>query len=138
MKRLFAKNHPTVLGTIALIVLAMLLQTTVAAEKPFPSRIYTNTGSPSEGFAIGSGTVAYNGSVDGSIYKMDLRTGQGGLLVPRQDPDVQNACVVLGMRVDPRTNYLFVAGCTAGNAYGYDADSGALIMTYQLGAPRTR
>jgi len=135
MKRLFVMNHKTVVGTIALIVLAMPLQSTIAAEKPFPGKIYTNTGSPPEGFAIGSGTAAYNGSVDGSIYKMDLRTGKGGLLVQVQDPDVKNACVVLGMRVDPRTNYLFVAGCVSGKAYVYDADNGTLIMEYQLGAP---
>lgn len=36
------------------------------------------------------------------------------------------------MRVDSHTNYLFVAGCAYGNAYVYDADSGALIMEYQL------
>jgi len=32
-------------------------------------------------------------------------------------------CFKLGMRVDPRTNYLFVAECFHGNAYVYDADT---------------
>jgi hypothetical protein len=45
---------------------------------------------------------------------------------------MNNACVVIGTRVDPRTNYLVVAGCVAGNAYVHDADSGALVMEYQL------
>jgi outer membrane protein assembly factor BamB len=36
------------------------------------------------------------------------------------------------MRVDPRSNYLFVAGCDNGDAYVFDADSGEEIMKYQL------
>lgn len=105
--------------------------------KAFPKIIYTPNGSAPEGFTIGKGTTAYNGSLDGSIYKVDLRTGKGEVLVDK-DPnaDVANGtCLVLGMRVDPRTNYLFVAGCDGGNAYVYDADSGALIMEYQLAEP---
>ncbi len=62
---------------------------------------------------------------------MDLRSGQGEVIVPVQNPDPFTACVILGMRVDPRINYLFAAGCFAGNAFVYDADTGALIMEYQ-------
>ncbi|MCH5376090.1 MAG: hypothetical protein JJ992_19135, partial [Planctomycetes bacterium] len=82
-----------------------------------------------EGFAIGKGSTSYNSSPDGSIYKVDLRSGQGEVLVEVQDPF---DCFKLGMRVDDRTNYLFVAGCVYGNAYVYDADNGALMMEYQL------
>ena len=39
---------------------------------------------------------------------------------------------VRGMRVDPRTNYLFAAGCFNDNAFVYDADTGAQVMEYQL------
>jgi len=131
MKKLFLTLIP-----IALIVLALPTQSTIAGDKPFPKIIDTPIGSAPEGFAIGRGTSAYNGSPDGSIYKVDLRSGRGEILVPVEDPDIAGgACVVLGMRVDPRTNYLFVAGCIAGNAFVYDADSGALIMEYQLGPP---
>ena len=118
----------------ALIALVLPAATVSAADKPFPKRSYTPSGSAPEGFTIGKGTTAYNGSLDGSIYKLDLRTGQGRVLVDK-DPnaDVANGtCLVLGMRVDPRTNYLFVAGCDSGSAYVYDADNGALIMEYQL------
>lgn len=121
---------------VALAILVLPVQSVSADGKPFPKKIFTPSGSAPEGFAIGKGTTAYNGSLDGSIYKLDLRTGRGSVLVPVQDPDVANgACVVLGMRVDPRTNYLFAAGCASGNAYVYDADTGALIMEYQLGVP---
>lgn len=109
----------------------------LAGDTPFPKIVDTLPGSYPEGFAIGKGHTAYNGSPLGSIYKVDLRSGEGQVLVPVQNPDPFTACVLLGMRVDPRTNYLFVAGCFHGNAFVYDADDGSLIMEYQLTAPGT-
>ena len=117
------------LPSIALVALAIPAASVVAADKPFPDRVYTLAGAASEGFAIGKGTTAYNSSPDGSIYKVDLRSGEGEVLVGVQDP---LDCFKLGMRVDDRTNYLFVAGCLYGNAFVFDADTGALIMEYQL------
>jgi sugar lactone lactonase YvrE len=113
----------------ALIALALPAAPVFAADKPFPDRVYTLDGAAPEGFAIGKGPTAYNSSPDGSIYKVDLRSGQGEVLVEVQDP---LDCFKLGMRVDDRTNYLFVAGCVYGNAFVYDAETGALIMEYQL------
>ncbi|HKJ18797.1 MAG TPA: hypothetical protein VJ984_15690, partial [Xanthomonadales bacterium] len=77
---------------------------------------------------------AYNGSVDGSIYKMNLRSGEGEILVEAEPGfDIfAGDCYKLGMRVDRRSNNLIVAGCGNGDAYVYDADSGAEIMKYQL------
>jgi hypothetical protein len=107
-----------------------------AGDKPFPKIVQALEGAPPEGFTIGKGYTAYNGSIDGSIYKMDLRTGQGGILVPAEPGfDWETECYKLGMRVDPRTNYLFVAGCINGDAYVFDADNGDEIMKYQLATP---
>jgi sugar lactone lactonase YvrE len=117
------------LSSVALVAIALPAVTVVAADKPFPDRVHTPAGAAPEGFAIGKGTTAYNSSPDGSIYKLDLRSGEGEVLVGVQDP---LDCLKLGMRVDDRTNYLFVAGCVYGNAFVYDADTGALIMEYQL------
>jgi sugar lactone lactonase YvrE len=131
------KRLSSALLSVALIALALPAASISAADKPFPKRIYTPSGSAPEGFTVGRGTTAYNGSLDGSIYKLDLRTGHGEVLVDK-DPnaDVANGtCLVLGMRVDPRTNYLFVAGCDSGLGYVFDADNGHLIMEYQLGQP---
>lgn len=125
-------NKRLILGMVALTILAVPIQATIARDKPFPTIVDTLTGSPPEGFAIGKGHTAYNSSPLGSIYKVDLRSGQGEVLVPVQNPDPLSACVILGMRVDPRTNYLYAAGCFNGNAFVYDADTGALIMEYQL------
>ena len=117
------------LATIAFIALAMPVQTVSAGDKPFPTRVVTLPGSSSEGFAIGKGPTAYNSSPDGSLYKVDLRSGEGEVLIDIQDP---LDCQKLGMRVDDRTNYLFVAGCFYGNALVLDTDNGATIMEYQL------
>lgn len=128
MKKLFLSLMP-----LAWVVLALPVQSAIAGDKPFPKIVDTLPGSYAEGFAIGKGHTAYNGSPFGSIYKVDLRSGRGGILVPPvQNPDVDTTCVILGMRVDPRTNYLFAAGCFNGNAFVYDADTGSLIFEYQL------
>lgn len=117
------------LATVAFIALAMPIQSVSAGDKPFPTRVPTLNASASEGFAIGKGPTAYNSSPDGSLYKVDLRSGKGEVLVDIQDPF---DCSKLGMRVDDRTNYLFVAGCIYGNALVLDTDNGGTIMEYQL------
>jgi sugar lactone lactonase YvrE len=117
----------------AVILLALPILSANAGGKAFPKIVPVLDGSLHEGFAIGKGHTAYSGSPDGSIYKVNLRNGQGEILVePGSDPF---DCLTLGMRVDRRTNYLFVAGCFHGNAYVFDADTGELIMEYQFTLP---
>lgn len=127
------RNKNSILAITAITLLALPVLSASAGEKPFPKIVPALDFSFPEGFAIGKGHTAYNGSVDGSIYKMDLRSGDGEILVPpvpaEDDPF---GCSKLGMRVDSRTNYLFVAGCFGGNALVFDADSGDDIMSYQL------
>lgn len=126
-------NKKLILTTLVLAAWPLLAQTASAGDKPFPKRVPVLDGSYHEGFAIGRGTTAYSGSPDGSIYKVDLRSGQGEVLVPPEPGfDVFNDCYKLGMRVDPRSNYLFVAGCFWGNAYVFDAETGEEIMNYEL------
>jgi len=63
-----------------------------------------------------------------------LRNGQGEIRVEAEVPfDPEFDCFKLGMRVDPRSNYLFVAGGVNGDAYVIDADTGDEIEKYQLG-----
>ena len=127
------KKAPIILISLAMTLLALSAQSISAGEKPFAKIVPALDGAPPEGFTIGKGTTAYNGSIDGSIYKVNLRNGQGEILVPAEpDFDFVNECHKLGMRVDPRSNYLFVAGCINGDAYVFDADSGEEIMKYQL------
>jgi len=127
------KKALIILISLAMTLLALSAQSISAGEKPFAKTVPALDGAPPEGFTIGKGTTAYNGSIDGSIYKVNLRNGQGEILVPAEpDFDFENECHKLGMRVDPRSNYLFVAGCINGDAYVFDADSGEEIMKYQL------
>ena len=125
---------PAIVAMTAIALLSLSAQSISAGEKAFPKLVPALDGAPPEGFTIGKGYTAYNGSVDGSIYKINLRNGQGEILV-EAEPDFDifaGDCYKLGMRVDPRSNNLIVAGCVNGDAYVFDADSGEEIMKYQL------
>lgn len=126
-------NTRLLLATIAIAGCALHTDGVQAGEKAFAKIVPALTGAPPEGFTIGKGSTAYNGSVDGSIYKVDLRSGKGEVLVEAEpDFDIWTECYKLGMRVDPRSNYLFVAGCVVGNAMVFDADTGEEIANYTL------
>jgi len=130
-------NKKILIATLSLTAWALPVQTVHAGDKPstaaFAKIVPALTGAPPEGFTIGRGSTAYNGSVNGSIYKVDLRSGEGEVLVPAEpDFDIFTQCYKLGMRVDARSNYLFVAGCLGGNAYVFDAETGDEIMNYAL------
>ena len=97
-------------------------------EVTFPKIILLPNGWQPEGIASGSGTSFYVGSLaDGAIYVGDFSTGRGSVLVPGQ-----SGLMAMGMYVDERTNYLFVAGAVGGQGRVYDASTGALLRTYQF------
>lgn len=80
------------------------------------------------GIAKGSGATAYVGSRgNGAIYVVDLIAGHGSVLAGNHHTQT-----VLGLAHDPRTNYLYAAGGTMGNALVFDADSGVLVHEIQL------
>jgi len=92
----------------------------------FPAVIQLPTGFQPEGIEIGKGTTFYVGSVaTGAIYRGDLRTGQGAVLVPGTAGHSAT-----GIEYDHKR--LFVAGASTGGAYVYDARTGALLKTYQF------
>jgi len=97
-------------------------------ELTFPKIISLPNGWQPEGIASGSGTSFYVGSLaDGAIYAGDFGTGRGGVLVPGQ-----SGLMAMGMYVDQRTNYLFVAGGVGGQGRVYDASTGTLLRVYQF------
>jgi len=101
---------------------------TVQARQAYPDVIPLPDGFRPEGIAVGKGHTFYTGSLgDGSIYRGDLRTGMGDLLVPAQAGRVS-----VGMSFDERSGYLFVSGGPTGQAYVYDTRSGAEVGFYQL------
>ena len=97
----------------------------------FPAVIQLPTGFQPEGIEIGKGTTFYVGSVaTGAIYRGDLRTGQGAVLVPGTAGHSAT-----GIEYDHKR--LFVAGASTGGAYVYDARTGALLKTYQFATAPT-
>src|SRR5690349_11551782 len=98
----------------------------------FPATIDLPTGFQPEGISTGKGTSFYVGSVaNGAIFRGDLRTGQGRILV---DGITGNAAT--GNKVDKR-NRLWVSGAGTGTATVYDADSGKVLQHYEFADPKT-
>jgi hypothetical protein len=96
-----------------------------AAQKPFPEVIQLPRGFQPEGIEVGKGTTFYVGSVaNGAIYRGNLRTGAGAILVPGE-----SGKAATGIELDSR-NRLWVAGAATGKAYVYNARTRALIRTF--------
>jgi hypothetical protein len=119
-----------------LVFLLTALSTALIAAAPaqvFPDVIELPDGFQPEGIAVGKGHTFYVGSLaTGGIYRGDLRTGEGELLIPGQA-----GRVAVGLKYDERTGYLFVAGGPTGNAYVYDGETGETIAVIPLTAPGT-
>jgi sugar lactone lactonase YvrE len=100
--------------------------------KPFPQVIQLPIGFRPEGIEVGRGTTFYVGSVaNGAIYRGDLRTGNGAILVAGAAGKAAT-----GIELDSR-NRLFVAGAGTGNGYVYDANTAALLRTYTFATAPT-
>src|SRR5262245_5031454 len=94
------------------------------AANSFPDVFLLPTGWGPEGIASGRGTQFYAGArhqspFAGAIYKGDIRTGEGQILVPTQP-----GRAALGLKFDPRSDLLFVAGGPTGAGYVYNATTG--------------
>lgn len=98
----------------------------VAGQTAPPDVINLPTGFRPEGVAI-SGASLFVGSIPtGQVFKADIATGQGGVFIT--PPAGRSA---IGMKVDGRGR-LFVAGGATGQAYVYDAATGADIAVFTL------
>jgi sugar lactone lactonase YvrE len=103
-----------------------------AAAAAFPQVIQLPRGFQPEGIEVGRGTTFYVGSVaNGAIYRGNLRTGTGAVLVAGQAGKAAT-----GIELD-RFNRLFVAGAGTGDAYVYNARTGALLRTYDFAGSDT-
>src|SRR4029079_14477976 len=101
----------------AMIVLLLLtfglMAMGAAPAQAFPNLIPLPNGFQPEGIASGNGTTFYVGSIPtGAVFRGDLRTGEGDVLVP-----AQAGRSAIGLKYDARTGLLFVAGGGTGNAY---------------------
>lgn len=113
--------------------IAALGSGTAAAQPVFPDTISLPDGFQPEGIVSGRGTTFFVGSrASGAVYRGDLRTGEGDVLVPAADDRV-----AIGLSYDRRSNNLFVSGGGTGKGFVYDANTGELAATYTLTVPGT-
>lgn len=78
-----------------------------------------------EGIAI-DGSHFFTGSIStGAVYRGDVRSEEGSVLVPGRE-----GRAAIGLKVDD--GRVFVAGGPTGQAYVYDANTGAELATYRL------
>ena len=112
---------------LSLAIIPLLI--TPASAAPRPASIPIPVDFQPEGIAVGEGNTFFVGSLwDGDIYRGDLRSGAGALLV-----DVEDRSAV-GMRVDKARNWLVVAGGPTGHAWVYDTEDGSTVADLVLGA----
>ncbi len=117
-----------ILSVLFMLVLVPALSTFAAGHETYPDLIGLPTGHAPEGIAVGRGSSFYAGSLaNGSVFGGDLRTGAGEIVVPPQE-----GRIAVGLSVDVRTDYLFVAGGPGGAGYVYDAATGAEVAAFQF------
>ena len=108
-------------------VLALLALTAPSLAHPLPDVIPLPTGFQPEGIAGGKGPRFFVGSIPtGAVFRGDLRTGGGRILVPGR---VGRSAI--GLEVDHRGR-LFVAGGDTGKAWVYDVHDGVELAAYRL------
>ena len=113
---------------LAFTALLLILLPVSANASTFPDLIQLPPGFRPEGIAVGRGSSFFAGSLaDGAVYRGDLRTGDGGILVPGQA-----GMLSVGMAFDGRSDALFVAGGSTGLARVFNAGTGELLGSYQL------
>jgi sugar lactone lactonase YvrE len=111
---------------LAVLAGLLLIIAAPASARPFPDVIPLPNGFQPEGIDI-RGKSFYVGSIPtGAVFRGDLRTGAGSVLVPPQ-----TGRAAIGLDVDARGR-IFVAGGPTGQAFVYDARTGTALASYQL------
>jgi hypothetical protein len=114
-----------------LLMLSQAVPASAGQGEYFPEVIILPDGFNPEGIAVNWKGVFYVGSLaDGAIYRGDVVTGEGDLLVEGEE-----GRIAVGLAYDPRTDQLWVAGGRTGQAHVYDASSGENLATYQISDP---
>jgi sugar lactone lactonase YvrE len=123
-------------GVLAVLALGATLVSAVPAAahggRAFPTEFALPNGFLPEGIAIGDAPTAYFGSrADGSLFRVDLRTGKGTVF--SQGPGTPS----VGLKVDDRKR-VFVSGGAGGDGRVVDGRSGKILASYKFApAPDT-
>ena len=129
-------RHPrrVAAATVIALLCALGVWAPAGAARPAAQSIVLPGASSAEGIAVGTGSTFFAGDLlGGDIYRGDLQHGTVELLADFPAGERQ----AVGMSVDEKTGYLFVAGGQTGQAYVYDTRTGATVATYQLANPAT-
>jgi sugar lactone lactonase YvrE len=116
---------------LAFVVAGMFVASalTASAATP-PEEIALPNGHMPEGIEVAGNTFYAGSRRDGSVYAGDVRTGEGSILVPGVA-----GRVATGLKFD--RGRLFVSGANTGNAYVYDARTGAELASYAFATAPT-
>lgn len=116
---------------VMVLLAALMLVVTAApaaANTSFPEIVPLPDGFQPEGVVIGYGSTVYAGSLaDGSIWRGDLRSGSGDVLVDGETGDV-----AVGLSFDRRTGHLWVSGGPGAVGRVYNGRTGALLHEFEL------
>jgi sugar lactone lactonase YvrE len=117
------------LTPVAAAALSLALAAPGLAAPPGPTQIALPGGWAPEGITAGPDTTVFVGSAfgGGGIYQADVRTGEGSILVQ------PTGTMAIGTEYEADANRLWVAGGATAEVRVYDASSGALLETYELG-----
>lgn len=117
-------------GLLLIVSVVGSLAVPAAARDPFPGSVPLPDGFYPEGIAIGRGHQLYVGSLlDGAVYRGDLRTGEGDVLVAGTP-----GRVIAGITFDERSGLLWGVGFDAGSpaVMVFDGTSGALVERIEV------
>jgi streptogramin lyase len=118
----------TRLRSTAIAGLFGLIAVAAATAASFPDVIPLPNGWRPEGIEAGRAHTLYVGSIPtGAVRQVDARTGDQFTLV---QPSTGRSAI--GIEYDRKHERLFVAGGGTGQAYVYDAETGAPIAAYTL------
>ncbi len=131
MNRVTVRQFGVMVGVLAMLAgLVGITSPVSAGSTTYPDVIALPDGFSPEGIAVGTGHDVYAGSLSGgAIWKGDLRSGSGELLVAGTEGGV-----AVGVAFDSRSGNVFVAGGPGGTATVYDGDTGTVVAEVSLGA----
>jgi hypothetical protein len=114
---------------VALAMVGAIAVPVAAADSPpYPARINLPDGWAPEGITAGLGDTVFVGSLaNGAIWKGNVRTGRGRVLVAGVE-----GRVAVGVEYEARANRLWVAGGPTGKVRVYNATTGRLLRTYSF------
>ena len=135
MSRIVEQNRRSwraVMGAFGLLGLMVVAAAAgPAAAAPATKVIVLPGASSTEGVAVGRGSTFYATELfGGDIFRGNLRNGTVTRLV-----DAPAGSTAVGLKFDDSSGLLFVAGGFSGQGLVYDANTGALVATYQFGTP---